>query len=209
MSTPSSPSPDGTNHHNPWIQSENHKLLRLRDHDHASWPSIASIMKRTVTACQSHYYTLRQVQDGSMVDWTARHDHYIIDGRRRGLSIGAIAQEMSLTTRAVQDRWYALIRHHQVPEEVLALTRRKEEVVWSEEEDRLVLGLWLKGYYDEEIVKQVKFRGKSNEDVRARRTRLVNDHHPMYLEMLGVKREKAVVKDGLEKALGKKKYSWM
>jgi hypothetical protein len=210
MSTTSSPpQSDGTNQHSPWTLTQNHQLLSLRDKDNATWSFIAATMGRSIPACQQHYYGLRQAQDGSMVDWTAPLDHYIVEGRRRGLPIASIAQEMSLTTLAVQDRWYALIRQHEVPKDVLAVSRRKEEVVWSEAEDRRVLGLWLEGRNDDEIVKMVRFEGKSEADVRARRKRLVTDRSPLYLEMLGFSKENKEVKNGLQKALGKKKYEWM
>lgn len=197
------------NQNSPWTSTQNHMLLRLRDKDKASWSDIAATMGRSVTACQGHYSGLHQAQEGSMVDWTVPLDHYIIEGRRRCLSTAAIANEMSLTTHAVQDRWYALIRQQRVPEDVLALSRRKEEVVWTEEEDRQVMILWLKGRNDDEIVKLIKFKNKSDDDVRHRRIRLVNDPSPLYIKMLGVSREKTKVKNGLEKALGKNKYDWM
>jgi hypothetical protein len=193
----------------PWTIVQNHELLRLRDREGKQWAEVASIMRRTQSSCQQHYHLLHQAQEGAMVDWTAPLDAYIIESKRRGLSLPQIAQEMGLRTYAVQGRWNTLLRERKVPDDVVLVCRRKEEVVWSQEEDEAILKLWLKGCDDDSIVRQVNFKNKSKDDVRQRRTRLVNDHTPLYLKMLGLDKEKQAVKNGLEKPLGKKKYSWL
>jgi hypothetical protein len=165
------------------------------------------------------------------VDWTDLLDHTIIDGRRRGLTFKAISSEMNTAQFAIADRWNYLVRNKVVPEDVLAIWRRKDEVVWSEVEDRTILGLWVDGKEDDEIMKMVRFEGKSQTDVRNRRRELVAKGVPMYTEMLGVgggKKEvmgsdgemkvesgvtglngKGEAKGGLGEVVGKKKYAWM
>lgn len=101
-----------------------------------------------------------------------------------------------------------------MPEDVLAIWRRKEEVVWSAEEDEEILELYLQGKGDEEIGDVVKkgkleFGGKSKADVMARRKELVRESSPLYLKMLGVVGVQKL-NGALESALGvKKKYKWM
>ena len=136
-------------------------------------------------------------------------DHAIIELRRQGLVMKAIAAEMQLPVQAVQDRWYTLVRQHQVPADVLALWSRKEEVVWSEEEDEALLKLWLEGNDDDAIGRMLKLEKKSKDDMRTRRVELVRGSSPLYLRMLGGQGMKGTVRTGMEKALEKKKYAWM
>ena len=124
-----------------WTPTQNHTLLRLRDAEKLPWSTIASTMNRTIPSVSAHYYALIQAREGSRVDWTSQLDHTLIDLRRRGLAMKAIATQMCLPTQAVQDRWYTLVRTHQVPDDVLALWKRKGDVVWSESEDEKILEL--------------------------------------------------------------------
>lgn len=79
------------------------------------------------------------------------------------------------------------MRSKLVPDDVLAISRRKEEVVWTEEEDRMILALWIAGKEDNEIVKLVKLPGKTQMDVRKRRRDLTGGkENPLYVEMLGI-----------------------
>ncbi|KAF2827577.1 hypothetical protein CC86DRAFT_405697 [Ophiobolus disseminans] len=207
VSQSSSPSPEPPTRG--WTTAQEHQVLRLRDHDKKPWAEVSSSMKRSVSACQGHYYIMTRAREGALVEWTELLDHRLIDGRRRGLDMKIISEEISIPTHAVQDRWATLLRRHQVPKDVIAMWRRKEEVVWTTVEDEKILGLYLQGHSDEEISKLLKFKNKSKDDMRARRVELVMGSSPLYLKMLGMVGSKETPKTGLEKAMGKKKYSWM
>jgi hypothetical protein len=214
-----------------WTTEDDRRLFTLRDTEENSWAAIATTLNRTVSGCQQHYYLVKRQREGLNVHWDDLLDHTIIDGRRRGLTFKAISTEMNTAQLAIADRWNHLVRKKVVPEDVLAIWRRKDEVMWSEAEDRTILGLWVNGKEDEEIVKMVRFEGKSQTDVRNRRRELVGKGVPMYTEMLGVgggkKQEmggngeekvksgisglngNGEVKGGLGEMVGKKKYAWM
>lgn len=196
---------------NHWTPTEDQQLLHLRNTVRKPWADIATILSRTSGACQAHYYILKQAREGSFIDWTPTQDEHIVNGRGRGLSIKAIALEMDLTSEAVADRWSHLQRHKLVPEDVLAVWRRKEDVVWSPDQDESIAKMWIQGMEDDEIVHMVKFKGKSQDDVRMRRMELVNGGGGgVYARLLGVGGDRETKeKTALEMALGKPKYSWM
>lgn len=135
-------------------------------------------------------------------------DAQIVDGRRRGLRTREIGAEMGLPGEAVQGRWYELQQQRKVPEEVLAIWRRKGEVVWAEEEDVAILKAWVDGKNDDEIVQTVKFKGKCERDVRKRRKQLCRERGLVYSRMMGMTRDQPAP-GGLENALGKDKFAWM
>lgn len=135
-------------------------------------------------------------------------DERIIDGRRRGLGPREIGAEMDIPGEAVQGRWYELQQMKKVPEDVLAIWKRKGEVEWSGEEDEVVLKAWMEGLSDEELAEKVRFKGKYKCDVRERRRALCKEMGPVYRRVM-VMEERKLVPDALEKALGGKKYGWM
>jgi hypothetical protein len=158
---------------------------------------------------QNRYTIVKQRQYGSVVDWTEPRDASIINGRAKGQGIPEIASDLKLPKQAVGERWQTLQAQNQVPEEVLALWRRKEEVVFTEEEDEAILKLWIKCKDDNEIAKTLKCKGKSQRDIITRRGELVKGSSPIYLRLLGVGQGKENEMDGLKRAMGKPKYGWM
>jgi hypothetical protein len=90
----------------------------------------------------------QKAREGSFVYWTDELDDYIIDGKRRGLPSTAIALEMvslSMSARAISDRWFHLQQLDRVPGDVLVIHRRKPGVEWSAEEDEIVAKMWISG----------------------------------------------------------------
>ncbi|KAJ4365929.1 hypothetical protein N0V83_008551 [Neocucurbitaria cava] len=192
-----------------WTKEEEHQLIRLRDQDHKDFKDIGATLNRSKAATQSRYYAIKQRQHSSAIDWTPEHDHTIIDGRRRGLPLKAIATEMQMPPEAVAERWSTLQRLKQVPEDVLVIWRRKGDVNFSPEEDETILKVWMQGPDDEQLVRTVRFEGKSQADIRERRSELVYRHSALYLSMLGVGEGKEGETDALKSALGTPKYGWM
>ena len=200
----------GPRTHLRWTTIHDQQLLRLHDIEQRSWLDIAPILERSAGACQTRYYILKNARDGSFVHWTDELDEHIIDGKRRGLSPAAIALEMaslSMTARAISDRWLQLHQLDRVPEDVLAIHRRKRHVEWSAEEDEIIARMWISGIADAKIAGEVGLEGRSQDDVRIRRTELVKGGGGgLYKRLLGVESKEMT---GLEKAIGKGKYSWM
>ncbi|KAH7401357.1 hypothetical protein BKA66DRAFT_405485 [Pyrenochaeta sp. MPI-SDFR-AT-0127] len=192
-----------------WTSDEEGQLLHLRDHEHNNFEDISTVLGRSPGATQARYNIIKQRQQSSYIDWTPETDQSIIDGRRRRLAIKDIANEMNLSAEAVAERWFTLQRQKVVPEEVLAIWRRKENVIFTPEEDETILKVWMQMRDDEQLIRIVKFKGKSQGDIRERRSELVNRHSPLYLKMLGIGDGKDNESDALKVALGKSKYSWM
>jgi hypothetical protein len=201
-----------TNKHTPghhWTEPQNRQLTELRDILRKPWAEIAAVLSRSISACQVHYKLLKQESEGSFIDWTPELDHSIIDGRRRGLSAKAIAYDLNISNHAVAGRWSRLQHLNLVPDDVLAVWRRKEPVVWSNAEDEYLLAMWIDGKSDDEITQAGKIKGKSPVDVKNRRVELVQGGGGgIYVRMLGVAKENEAT-TALSKALGKPKYSWM
>ena len=191
-----------------WTPEDDSQLMHLRFTERKTWAEVAAILGRTVHAAQSHYYHLRGNQHSSFENWDATMDEHIIDGRRRGLLPREIGVEMGLPGEAVQGRWYELQQQKKVPEDVLAIWRRKGEVVWTEKEDMAILEAWVDGKNDDEIVKTLAFKEKYECDIRERRRQLCREMGPVYKRLMGMKEEQPVL-GALEKALGKKKFAWM
>jgi hypothetical protein len=193
----------------PWTPSDERHLIDLRDTHNTSWNDIATILSRTAQGCQQHYSNLKQATASSLVTWTPEIDHAIIDGRRRGLSSKDISAELGLWALAVTERWTWLQRKHRVPEDVLALWRKKEQVVFTQDEDESIMKMFIRDMDDEQIYKVCSWKGKHSADVAKRRRQLTGEGAAggLYAKMLGVGDEKA--KNGLEKAMGKKKYDWI
>lgn len=188
---------------------EDQQLIALRDQDNKKFGDIGNILGRSVKATQSRYASIKQRLRSSFVDWIAENDHAIIDGRRRGLAIKDIADEMQLQKEAVSERWRTLQRQKQVPEDVLAIWRRKGDVVFTPEEDETILKIWMQMRDDEQLVRMAKFKGKSQADIRERRSQLVIGHSPLYQKMLGLGGKTRGETDALKGALGEPKHSWM
>jgi hypothetical protein len=175
------------------------------------WSEIATALNRTVAAVQGHYHQVKITHHSSFEDWTPEMDHRIIDGRRRGFSSKQIGLEMYLPSEAIQGRWSELQKRKQVPEDVLALWRRKGEVIWSEREDEHILKVWMELKSDDELVKQVHLEGKQRCDIRERRVQLCSEMGPVYRRLMGIvgQKEDDLVRGTLKMALGGKKYAWM
>lgn len=191
-----------------WTPSEDVQLHHLRIIEHMTFPEIAQTLGRTTHAVQGRYYKLQQAQASSFEEWTGSMDDHIINGRRRGLTSREIGVEMNLPGEAVQGRWYELQQLKMVPEDVLTIWRRKEEVTWSEAEDEVILNVWMKGRDEDELVKGVMFEGKYGCDVRERIRVLRREEGPIYRRLMGLEESKPLP-HALERALGKKKYAWM
>ncbi|KAF2629994.1 hypothetical protein BU25DRAFT_262553 [Macroventuria anomochaeta] len=191
-----------------WTPAEDHLLHRLRFIEHKTWPEIAQDLGRTTPAVQGHYQKLKVARSSSFEDWDTAMDHFIIDGRHRGLTSKEIGAEMDIPGEAVQGRWYELQQQRKVPEDVLAIWRRKGEVVWSGKEDEVILKAWMEGMSDDEIVECVRFEGKYKCDVRERRRILTKENGPVYRRLMGLEAMKSVP-HALDKALGMKKFAWM
>lgn len=157
---------------------------------------------------QEHYYQLKIAEGASFEDWDATMDEYIIVSRGRGQTSKDIAIEMGIPAEAVQGRWYELQQQKKVPEDVLAVWRRKEEVKWSEKEDGVIIQMWIDGKNEDEIVHCVRFEGKYQCDVRERYRLLLREKGPVYRQLMGMG-ESRPLPHALDKALGKKKYAWM
>jgi hypothetical protein len=193
-----------------WTTSEEHQLIHLRESENKKFEDIAPVLGRTTNAIQNRYSTIKQKQFSSAVDWTPALDASIIDGRRRCLPIREIAKEVKIPHEAISERWNTLRFEKKVPEEVLAIWRRKRDVVFSPKEDEMILQLWMQGKGDEDIVRMVNFKGKSQENVRDRRVELVNGSSLLYLKMLGVGQgRKDENETALSVAIGPKRYGWM
>jgi hypothetical protein len=191
-----------------WTVEEEHQLIFLHDTQHKKFTEIAPILNRTPNAINQRYTTIKQRQYSSAIDWTPQLDQFIIEGRRRILSTKDIAAEVKIPVEAVAGRWNTLQREKKVPEDVLALLSTKEDVVFTREEDEMILKLWMQGNDDGQIIQQVMFKGKSEQDVKARRIEL-SYGSPLYLELLGVGKGEENETDALKMAVGKPKYGWM
>jgi hypothetical protein len=192
-----------------WLPAEDQQLLHLRNYARKPWAEIATLLSRSVSACKQHYILLKKATTVSSFDWDDSDDDAIIDGMRQGLRIEAIALELDMDPNAVKDRWQYLQRQHLVQDDVLAVRRCKEELVWSTEEDEFILKMYIEMKTDEQIMDAANFKGKSRKDVKARRVHLVyGGGRGTYLRMLGIAKDKTQVKTGLEKAMGKPEYDW-
>lgn len=135
-------------------------------------------------------------------------DEYIIDCRGERWASKEIAHEMGIPAEAVQGRWYDLQQQKKVPEEVLAVWRKKGEVEWSEKEDEIILQAWIDGKSEDDIAHSLRFEGKYLCDVRQRFKHLHKEKGPMYRRLMGMEVSRPLP-HALDKALGKKKYAWM
>ena len=120
---------------------------------------------------------------------------------RRGTGIPA---------EAVQGRWYELQQQQKkkVPEEVLAVWRKKEEVSWSEKEDEIIIQAWVDGKGEHDIAHSLRFEGKYQCDIRQRFKHLYREKGPVYRRLTGME-DSRPLPHALDRALGKKKYAWM
>jgi hypothetical protein len=191
-----------------WTVEEERQLILMHDTQHKKFTEIAPLLNRTPNALCQRYTTIKQNQYSSVIDWTPQLDESIIDGRRRLLSTKEIAAEVKAPVEAVAGRWNTLQREKKVLEDVLALLSTKEDVVFTQEEDEMILKLWMQGNDDDQIIQQVMFKGKSGQDVKTRRIAL-SYGSPLYLELLGVSKGKENETDALKMAVGKPKYDWM
>jgi hypothetical protein len=197
--------------HTLWTPAQNHLLIHLHETDGLSWSEIALQLCRSPTACSAHYKQLEREAASSLITWTPAHDKAIVTGKRRGLSTAAISIEMSVCSEAITERWSTLQREKKVPEEVLAVWRRREKVEWSVAEDGVLLDMYCLGLGDVEIAKTGALKGRSREEVRMRRVELMyGEDRSLWLKKLGMRgKGKHVEMTALEKALGKPKYDWM
>ncbi|KAH7085671.1 hypothetical protein BKA63DRAFT_548763 [Paraphoma chrysanthemicola] len=197
----------------PWTSYDDRLLIQLRELEHKTYPDISIKLDRTIRACQQHYARLVQEREARYFDWTDEIDHDIIEGRRQGLTVKAIATQIATTMNgkpishhAIEYRWLELKRENKVPADVLAIWTRKADLVWSMEEDDCIVALWTKGFTDEQIARAGQFKGKGMDDVVKRRRELITGEDPRYAKALGQKGGR----NALEHALGvKKKYGWM
>ncbi len=191
-----------------WTPAEDQRLHNLRVVQHRTWSEIAKALDRTVSAVTKRWYHLKITQSSSFEEWNAAMDKHIIDGRRHGLMSGEIGAGIDVPAEAVQGRWYELQQRKKVPEDVLAIWRRKGEVEWSEEEDETILKAWIDGKDEEEIVECARTKGKYKCDVRERYKVLVREKGTIYRRLMGLDQAKPAP-HALERALGKKKFAWM
>lgn len=169
-----------------WTPAEERLLYQLRVTEKRTWSEVAQALDRTTTACSRHYYKRKGTEFSSAEDWDAAMDEQIIDGRRQDLSSKKIGAEMGLPTEAVQGRWLQLKEQREVPEDVLALRRKKGEVTWSHQEDEAILQAWKDGKDEEEIVQSMKFEGKGKPDIRQRYKLLRREMGPIYRRVMGL-----------------------
>jgi hypothetical protein len=144
-----------------WTVREEHQLIRLRDTDNKTFEDIVNFLDRTTVAVKRRYTTIKQREYSSVVDWTDSLEACIVNGRAAGQGIPEIAANFKLPKEVVGERWHTLQASKRVSEEFLALWRRKDEVVWIEEEDEAILKLWVKCKDDDEIARTLKLKGKS------------------------------------------------
>lgn len=199
-----------------WSPDEERRAVIFRDQEHKTWHEIGIILDRSRNAVEHCYTVIKQRQHSSVVEWTRDIDNTIIEGRRLGLSLKQISINLStvsdnkkLTSKALGDRWNQLQRDKLVPEEVLAVWRRKTEVVFTPEQDEKILKLCMQGLKDEQLARMVEFKGKSHAAIRERRLKLIDGHSPVYVKLLGSEGVKVEESDAFKKALGKPKYGWM
>ncbi|KAF3047210.1 hypothetical protein E8E11_004324 [Didymella keratinophila] len=191
-----------------WTPDDNARLHHLRFIELLPWPVRAAALGRTNQAVHGHYYQLKIAQGASFEEWDVDMDEYIIENRGEGWNSKEIAQEMGISAEAVQGRWYELQQQKKVPEHVLAIWKKKAEVVWSEEEDKTILRAWVNGKSEDEIAHSLRFEGKYQCDIRQRFRHLYREKGPMYRRLMGME-ESRPLPHALDKALGKKKYAWM
>lgn len=111
---------------------------------------------------------------------------------------------MDISAEAVQGRWYELQQQKKLPEHVLAIWKKKAEVL----EDETILRAWIDGKSEDDIVHSLRFEDKYQCDIRQRFKHLYREKGPMYRRLMGME-ESRTLPHVLDKALGKKKYAWM
>lgn len=191
-----------------WTPADDNLLQHLRFTELCTWSEVAAALGRTKQAVQGRHYQLKIVDGASFEDWDADMDEYIIDSRGQGQKSREIALEMGIPAEAVQGRWYELRQQKKVPDGVLAIWRRKEEVKWNEKEDETIIQAWIEGKSEDDIMHSVRFKGKYQCDVRQRYKLLLREKGPVYRRLMGME-ESMPLPHALDKALGKKKYAWM
>lgn len=60
----------------------------------------------------------------------------------------------------MQGHWYELKQQKKVPEDVLAVWRKKMEVEWTGKEDEIILQAWVDGKSEDYIAYSLHFEGK-------------------------------------------------
>jgi hypothetical protein len=198
-----------------WNYEEENKLLHLIKVENKTYKDTAIALNRSTQSVQHRYSIIQQRDESASITWTSELDTAIIDGRRRGLTPNQIAQEISMPDKAIQSRWQVLRATKRVPEDVLALRRRKEFHDFTPQEDETILRLYVEGKDDKEIAVLADIKEKSPTEIMTRRRKLVTESSPIYRRLVrmwhgtweedGNKEEK----DALGLAVGGGKYKWM
>ncbi|KAF2446863.1 hypothetical protein P171DRAFT_482938 [Karstenula rhodostoma CBS 690.94] len=126
------------------------------------------------------------------------YDH-IIEGRRQGLASKQIEIEIKISATSATSRWHALEQQNRVPEDVLDIGRRKEEVAWCEENEETILKAWKEGQDDEKVAKSVTLEGRNEGDIRERLVALRFERGPGYKRVMDMEGKRSP--DALKQAL--------
>ncbi|KAJ4986871.1 hypothetical protein SVAN01_07676 [Stagonosporopsis vannaccii] len=190
-----------------WTPAEDDCLYQLRFIEQHPWSEIASALNRTTNVVTDHHHLLKATEMSSFKEWDAVKDAVkdgqIIDGHIRGLTSRKIGAEMGLPAAAVQGRWTKLLKQHKVPQDLLALSWRRKEVNWSNEDDEAILRAWKDGKDEEDIVQSMKFEGKGKGDTRERCKLLRREKGPVYSRVMDLDEVKAAP-HALDWTLGRK-----
>ncbi|KAG9192203.1 hypothetical protein G6011_10937 [Alternaria panax] len=201
-----------------WNYDEETRLLHLIKVENKTYKEAAIAIHRSTQSVQHRYSIIQQRDESATITWTSKLDAAIIDGRRRGLTLDQIAQEINLPDKAIQSRWQTLRATKKVPEDVLALRRRKPLRDFIPQEDEAILKLYIEGKDDKEIATAVGIEGRrSQTEIITRRRKLVAESSLVYRRLIQEQRQETGIEhsnnkermDTLELAVSRNKYSWM
>ncbi len=154
-----------------WTRQEEILLLDLHDNHDVTFPVIAEKLSRKPNAVEHRYLKIKEnlkIPKGFV--WTNALDRQLIDSRQKAMPIRNIAASMDLPLSLVQRRFTYLRNTNKLPHDVVSMYKRTPKIQFSDQEDEIILRLYIAMTDEEEIFRLTQFPGKTLSSIKARRT---------------------------------------
>ncbi|KAF2252458.1 hypothetical protein BU26DRAFT_502928 [Trematosphaeria pertusa] len=149
-----------------WSKEDGQRLIKLRDEDGLKWDQIASELNRGPQPVREHY---KKLKEEALVppdfQWTDELDQKVIDGRRQGYLVAQIAADIGLPNGIIIRR----TRHLRDKGLIQNVPRGRPKITFTDEEDEMILRLWIAMTSDSDISVLLNLPGKTEKSVRDRR----------------------------------------
>ena len=181
-----------------WKAPEEQLLIKLRDVDDMSFKDIADKLSRKQDTVRRRYKKLQE--ENSLPEdfsWTTELDEQVIAARTKGKITNTIATEMKLPFVTVQERIHLLRKNGRIHD--MPSHKFEKRIKWTEDQDEVLLRMWIAMADEPEIYKTANIQGKSLGAIKERKVFLLkgggtgdNDPRSMYRKLVQEHKDKTL-----------------